>query len=235
MVLKKAIWILYKKCFKIFLLFRIFYRFSHHIKKGYKMEVKICGIRTLDEAKKISDLNPDYLGFVLFFPKSKRNISIDDAATIIKAVPAVKKVAVTVSPTLEQIKKIEYARFDILQIHGAFDISLLKDTDIPVIRAFNAGNIEDLSSYIDNDKVVGLLFDAPSPGSGQTFDYSLIPDIKDNDKKIFLSGGLNPSNVKSAIQAVNPHAVDVSSGVENIDGTGKDIKLVEEFIKAARS
>lgn len=199
------------------------------------MEVKICGIRTLDEAKKISDLNPDYLGFVLFFPKSKRNISIDDAATIIKAVPAGKKVAVTVSPTLEQIKKIEYARFDILQIHGAFDKSLIKDINIPIIRAFNAGNLEDLSFYMNNDKTIGLLFDAPDPGSGKTFDYNMIPDIKDSNKKLFLSGGLNSSNVRKAIQTVNPHAVDVSSGVEKKDGTGKDLNLVEEFIKAARS
>ncbi len=199
------------------------------------MEVKICGIRTLDEAIKISSLNPDYIGFVLFFPKSKRNISIEDAAAIINDLPPIKKVAVTVSPSLEQIKMVENAHFDILQIHGAFDKSLIKNIHIPIIRAFNAGNLEDLSFYMSNDKTIGLLFDAPDPGSGKTFDYSLIPDIKDSHKKIFLSGGLNPSNVKSAIQAVNPHAVDVSSGVENSDGTGKDIKLVEEFIKAARS
>ena len=130
---------------------------------------------------------------------------------------------------------IENAHFDLLQIHGDFDTSLIDYINIPVIRAFNAGNINDLSFYINNDKTLGILFDAPNPGSGKTFDYSLIPDIKDSSKKLFLSGGLNPSNVRIAIQSVNPHAVDVSSGVENSDGTGKDIKLVEEFIKAARS
>ncbi|MBQ3932727.1 MAG: phosphoribosylanthranilate isomerase [Lachnospiraceae bacterium] len=200
------------------------------------MEVKICGIRTLEEAKKISELNPDYIGFVLFFPKSKRNISIEEASCILKGIPSyIKKVAVTVSPSLEQIKMIENAHFDLLQIHGDFDASLIDYINIPVIRAFNAGNINDLSFYINNDKTLGILFDAPNPGSGQTFDYSLIPDIKDNDKKIFLSGGLNPKNVRSAIQAVNPQVVDVSSGVEKKDGTGKDLNLVEEFIKAARS
>ncbi len=200
------------------------------------MEVKICGIKTIDEAVSISKEKPDYIGIVLFFPKSKRNISINEAKELFPFIdPSIKKVAVTVSPDLDQIRQIEEAGFDILQIHGEFDTCLFSKIKLPVIKAFNEGNLESLDLYIDIESVYAFLFDAACPGSGKTFDYNSLPDLSSLSKKIMLSGGLNPSNVSLAIKSVHPDIVDVSSGVENADGNGKDLKKVHDFIANARA
>lgn len=75
-----------------------------------------------------------------------------------------------------------------------------------------------------------LIFDSPKPGSGKTFDWSTIP--KDSPP-FFLAGGLNPENVKEAIEQVNPFAVDVSSGVET-NGI-KDPEKIKDFIRRVRN
>jgi phosphoribosylanthranilate isomerase len=75
-----------------------------------------------------------------------------------------------------------------------------------------------------------LIYDSPNPGSGQTFDWSTIPQ---NGKPFFLAGGLNPENVSEAIKKTQPFAVDVSSGVET-DGV-KDAAKIKEFIRRVRN
>ena len=72
------------------------------------MKIKICGLTSTKEAEYLNDNNVDFAGMVMFFPKSKRNINEDKATEIINALDkSIKKVAVTVSPTLEQVKIIE--------------------------------------------------------------------------------------------------------------------------------
>jgi phosphoribosylanthranilate isomerase len=74
------------------------------------------------------------------------------------------------------------------------------------------------------------IFDSPNPGSGQTFDWSTIPET---GEPFFLAGGLNPENVEEAIKKTAPFAVDVSSGVET-NGV-KNAEKIKEFIRRARS
>ena len=80
---------------------------------------KICGLTTCQEAEWVSEAQADYAGMVLFFPKSKRNISVTQAEKIIQALPdEIKSVAVVVSPDTDQIRQLEKAGFDLIQIHG---------------------------------------------------------------------------------------------------------------------
>ena len=172
---------------------------------------------------------------VLFFPKSKRNITIEQAKEIMKSLSSkIQKVAVVVSPSALQIKEIQEAGFDIVQIHGQVFPEALGILQIPFLRAFNVDNMQEWERYEAEPKCIGYVFDAVKPGSGETFDWSSIPNLPEDGKLYLLAGGLNPDNVGSAVVAMHPYGVDVSSGVESDSGMGKDPEKIEAFVKAVR-
>lgn len=198
-------------------------------------KIKICGLTTPQEAEWVSKSQADYAGMVLFFPKSKRNITIEQAKEImISMLPQIQKVAVVVSPSALQIKEIQEAGFDIVQIHGQVLPEVLETLRIPFLRAFNVDNMQEWERYEAEPKCIGYVFDAVKPGSGETFDWSSIPNLPEDGKPYLLAGGLNPVNVGSAITVMQPYGVDVSSGVERDSGTGKDPEKIETFVKAVR-
>ena len=198
-------------------------------------KIKICGLTTPQEAEWVSKAQADYAGMVLFFPKSKRNITIEQAKEIMKSLSSkIQKVAVVVSPSALQIKEIQEAGFDIVQIHGQVFPEALGILQIPFLRAFNVDNMQEWERYEAESKCVGYVFDAVKPGSGETFDWSSIPNLPEDGKLYLLAGGLNPDNVGSAVAAMHPYGVDVSSGVESDSGTGKDPEKIEAFVKAVR-
>lgn len=198
-------------------------------------KIKICGLTTPQEAEWVSKAQADYAGMVLFFPKSKRNITIEQAKEIMKSLSSkIQKVAVVVSPSALQIKEIQEAGFDIVQIHGQVFSEALGILQIPFLRAFNVDNMQEWERYEAESKCVGYVFDAVKPGSGETFDWSSIPNLPEDGKPYLLAGGLNPDNVGSAVAAMHPYGVDVSSGVESDSGMGKDPEKIEAFVKAVR-
>ena len=199
-------------------------------------KVKICGLKNQTDIKCINTLSPDFAGFVMFFEKSHRNISPEKAQKLLSALdPNIKSVAVTVSPTEEQLEQIHTLGFDYVQIHGKISEKLLSECKTPVIRAINVSGIESIGDIENLDNVKGILFDSAVPGSGQGFDWTLLKKLPKTDKMLFLAGGLTADNVASAICQVHPYAVDVSSGVELADKSGKDYQLVQAFIKNAKS
>lgn len=198
-------------------------------------KIKICGLTTPQEAEWVSKAQADYAGMVLFFPKSKRNITIDRAKEIMKSLSSkIKKVAVVVSPSALQLKEIQEAGFDIVQIHGQVIPEALGILQIPFLRAFNVDNMQEWERYEAEPKCIGYVFDAVKPGSGKTFDWSSIPNLPEDGKPYLLAGGLNPDNVGSAVAAMHPYGVDVSSGVESDSGMGKDPEKIEVFVRAVR-
>lgn len=199
-------------------------------------KVKICGLKNPTDIKCINTLSPDFAGFVMFFEKSHRNISPEKAQKLLSALdPNIKSVAVTVSPTEEQLEQIHTLGFDYVQIHGKISEKLLSECKTPVIRAINVSGIESIGDIENLDNVKGILFDSAVPGSGQGFDWTLLKKLPKTDKMLFLAGGLTTDNVAAAICQVHPYAVDVSSGVELSDKSGKDFELVRTFIKNARN
>lgn len=210
-------------------------------------EIKICGLVSETDAAAVNECLPEYAGMVMFYEKSKRNISVEQAKKIIGLLDKkIKKTAVVVSTDISRTEKIEEAGFDYIQVHGKLSDEVLESVKIPVIRAVNIGEqgfcgdqSEELDKALKNDKIYGVLFDAGTPGSGKTFSWQIIKEqaerIKKAGKIFFLAGGLNPENVAEAVREVCPDAVDVSSGVENESGFGKDLKKIEEFIRKARS
>lgn len=194
--------------------------------------VKVCGLTDTVEADYLNKNKVDFAGFVLFFPKSKRNISIEKAEQIMAELDEnVKKVAVIVSPDESEIQQINGSGFDYVQIHGEIKDRLLEQISKPVFKAFNIKDIKNIHKYQNNAKIVGYVFDAAAPGSGKVFDWSILNDIKRDAKTFILAGGLNDSNVREAVKLVNPDVVDVSSGVEYDSGRGKDPEKIKQFIR----
>lgn len=186
------------------------------------MKIKICGLTSTKEAEYLNENNVDFAGMVMFFPKSKRNINEEKSTEIINALDEnIKKVAVTVSPTLEQVKIIENLGFDYIQIHSKLENNIIENTNIPILKAFNVKDIDEYENFKNIDKIKGFVFDAQEPGSGKTFDWNTLKTFPKSDKLMILAGGLNPDNVANAIKVLHPDCVDVSSGVENKNDIGK--------------
>lgn len=204
-----------------------------NINTNSNTKIKICGLTSPAEARYLNEHHVDFAGMVLFFPKSKRNISIEQAKEIMAALDAsIKRVAVVVSPSIEQIKQIEAAGFDYIQIHGKIPET---EVEAPILKAFNVSDMGSYEKYHNDSRIAGYVFDAIEPGSGKTFDWKLVDNIPRDEKLLLLAGGLNPDNVRMAIEAVHPDGVDVSSGVENDNKAGKNPEKIHDFVAAVKS
>lgn len=204
--------------------------------KGEKQTmIKVCGLTEIGEAAYLNENKIDFAGFVLFFPKSKRNISIEKAEQIMKALDKnIKKVAVVVSPTDKQLREINGSCFDYIQIHGKIADSILQKAEKPILKAFNIDDMNDFDKYSSNEKISGYVFDAAEPGSGKAFDWNILNKVERDGKLFVLAGGLDQDNVKKAVEVVRPDMVDVSSGVENDNGFGKDPEKIRSFAEQIR-
>ncbi len=198
------------------------------------MKVKICGLTNPQEAEYLNRYHADFAGMVLYYPKSKRNITIELAGQIMKCLHKnIKKVAVVVSPTLEQAVEIEKSGFDYIQIHGHIPEHFFEHINIPVLKAFNVTDMDSYEQYHRCEGIAGYVFDAIEPGSGNTFDWSKVSLIPKDEKLLLLAGGLTPDNVAEAIRYVQPDGVDVSTGVECDSGVGKSEEKIRQFIQNA--
>lgn len=202
--------------------------------------IKICGLTRIEDAKAVLEAGADLVGFVMYYPKSKRNVNAHMVLPILDYIrgnnSGVKTVAVTVSPTPKQLETIERMEFDYIQIHGELKEEVLEKAEIPILRAYNIEDSVTNESTLKEDKIKGVIFDGKIPGNGETFDWSLLKNYDRRGKMLMLAGGLTDCNVKRAIREVHPDIVDVSSFVE-YDGEfrGKDPEKIRKFVTAVRS
>ena len=188
-------------------------------------KLKICGLKTKADVEIINETQPDYCGFIVDYPKSRRSLEPNEACRLAANVlETVKKVAVFVDEPMEKVIKT-MASFDMAQLHGKESESYIEElkrkTSKPVIKAVE---------YFCKTKADYLLFDA-GKGEGRAFDWEILKNVR-SSRKYFLAGGLNEENIGSALDALDPYAIDISSGVES-DGK-KDyakIKRITEFLK----
>jgi phosphoribosylanthranilate isomerase len=193
-------------------------------------KVKICGLVCSHDVEIVNEYKPDYIGFV--FAQSKRKISPEQAALLKKALSAdIAAVGVFINePIMNITALVKSGTIDVVQLHGNEDEEYIRELklhtgDTPLIDAVAGGGVLTAPCIADF-----MLFDAPEPGSGKTFDWNTIPQTS---KPFFLAGGLNPDNVADAVAVVKPFAVDVSSGVE-LNGR-KNADLVANFVANARN
>ena len=176
----------------------------------------------------------DAIGLV-FYDKSPRNVALDQAAAIARALPPfVNSVALFVNPQAAEVEAVlRQVRPDVLQFHGEETPEFCRSFGVPYLKAARVRPDSDLlqfaASYADAQ---GFLLDAWSEaghgGTGERFDWNLIP--ANLPKPLILAGGLTPENVRLAIETVHPWAVDVSSGIEQSKGI-KDAARIAAFMK----
>jgi len=210
-----------------------------------RVRVKICGITSYRDLLIAVKAGVDAIGLVVDAPQSPRNLPINKAKKLMKAIPVfVETVVVTASKNLIHLEKIfRELNPHIIQVHGLTHMhkeirELLPDEcligAIQVKTSLNVNTVVEAADTFD-----AILLDSYIPGrhggTGKTHDWKLSRHIRDTiyPKPLILAGGLNPENVKEAIRVVKPYAVDVSSGVESLPGV-KDREKVFEFVKNAK-
>jgi phosphoribosylanthranilate isomerase len=198
------------------------------------MFVKICGITNEDDALLSVAMGADAVGFV--FAPSPRQLAPQKAYDITRRLPPeILTVGVFRNELPSRVVEIAHkAGVKGVQLHGRETAAQTKEVAGHfrwVIKAFGADD-ENLPRA-DQYGTDIVLLDAPDPGSGKVFDWSVAGDAPDS-LRLILAGGLTPDNVAAAIDEVRPWGVDVSSGVERSPGK-KDALAVKHFIEHARA
>jgi phosphoribosylanthranilate isomerase len=195
---------------------------------------KICGITRPEDALHAIQYGVDALGLVFYAP-SPRSVTIEQAQKICRDLPPfVSVVALFVNAEREYVNKVcESVPVSLLQFHGEETRRDCEGYPRPYIKAIRVRNAECFSkAELEFASAQGILADTYKPGvqggTGESFDWSLLPNQR--MKPLILAGGLNASNVRTAMTEVNPFAVDVSGGVEKSKGVKSPV-LIEQFLR----
>jgi phosphoribosylanthranilate isomerase len=191
-----------------------------------------------DDVLAAAGLGVDAVGLV-FYPKSPRNVSIEQAQALTAELPPfVTVTALFLDPDAGKVREVlDKVRIELLQFHGGEPAEFCRSFDRPYIKAVPMGSRADLHEYAQRHaQASALLLDSHAAGqkggTGVSFDWSLIPRI--DGTRIVLAGGLHRGNVATAIRVVRPYGVDVSSGVEEAPGI-KDRGKMAAFVHEVNS
>lgn len=202
-----------------------------------RVRSKICGITRVEDALAAVEAGADAIGLV-FYAKSPRAVSVEQAAEIVQALPPfVTSVGLFVNMPREQVLAVlQQVPLDLLQFHGDESPAECEGYGRPYIKALRVRPGEDLAAAMaPYAGARGILLDTfvegVPGGTGAAFDWSLVP--QGVARPIILAGGLEAYNVAAAIRQVRPYAVDVSGGVEASKGI-KDAGKIRAFVKSVR-
>lgn len=227
-----------------------------------KTRTKICGIRSPEEIELAAFYGADAVGFITEVPvESPRKLDSDTAAYLVSRVPETLSSVLVIMPENADtaLGLIEKIKPDIVQIHSKLpllELEIIKEkTGIPIIKtlsvpaqgeassespgnpAFASSLLEEVSLLEDADIIDSILLDSARPdkpgGTGCVHDWTLSRRISEETQlPLILAGGLKPENVREAVRAVSPYAVDTASGVETCGK--KDAVKIKSFIEEVR-
>lgn len=205
-------------------------------------KIKICGLSRREDIESVNMVSPDYIGFIMGFPKSHRNITIERAKTLRAGLKEeIQVVGVFVDAEISMIVDACAQKvIDIIQLHGREDIRYIErlkavlasvEVQAKIIKAIQVKSKEDLA-LIKEVPADMILLDA-GMGDGRLFSQEQIDLLKSVNRDYFLAGGLNPENVSELLESLHPFGVDVSSGVET--EKKKDRKKIRRFVQNVRN
>ncbi len=195
--------------------------------------IKICGLSRLCDVDFVNESRPDFAGFIINFPKSRRNISAERAAELSsRLAPGIVPVGVFVDERPELVARLlNSGAIAMAQLHGSEDGEYIKQlralSEGRIMQAFRVRDAEDVARA-ENSPADCVLLDG-GQGGGKRFDWSL---AKNFPRPCFIAGGLDADNVSDVIETLRPFAVDMSSGVET--GGLKDEKKITAAVAAVR-
>ncbi len=190
-------------------------------------KIKICGLRRPQDIEAVNAARPDFAGFVVEVPGSRRSVDKRELRELAgRLEEGILSVGVFVNAPPELVAELlEEGTLDLAQLHGQEDeiymAELRRLTEKPLIQAFSIQTGQDTEQALES-RADYLLLDQGRGGTGQTFDWSLLPEI---NRPFFLAGGLGEENLERAIRQVRPWAVDLSSSLET-DGQKDPEKIL---------
>ena len=207
------------------------------------IKVKICGLRDAEAVGAAVAGGAAYVGFV-FYPKSPRFVTVEQAAALVAPLPAsVLSVGLFVDASDEEIGDVlRVAPLRMVQLHGKETVERVEAvkrlTGLPVIKAVGVASSEDIETARGYEAVADLLLlDAKPPvgglpgGNAVAFDWGVLEKVRFG-KPWMLAGGLNAGNIERAVAVTGARLLDVSSGVE--DGVGrKSLEKIRVFLETA--
>ena len=208
------------------------------------MIIKICGIKNRDTLMCCENNNIGFFGMI-FYTKSPRNISIENANNLLKISEKlnINGVGVFVNKEIDKLKEIiERTNLKYVQLHGSEDelyIKKIKKLGIRIIKSISISIKDDLNKIKDYKSADYFLFDYKPKendlpgGNSKSFDWKILKSLK-TDKPWFLSGGVNINNIQQILTDINPYGIDLSSGVEKELGI-KDNQIINNFIRKVKN
>ncbi|MDZ7688564.1 MAG: phosphoribosylanthranilate isomerase [Halobacteriales archaeon] len=194
--------------------------------------IKICGITSREELDVVVEAGVDAVGFVTEVPvDTHRKLTREQTRELVEATPPFVTTVAVVMPEDDE-NAVELARetgADAVQLHNGVGVGPTAEHAKVIER------VEfDEEPHENADAVILDSTDAQGAGgTGETTNWTTAARfVEESDLPVVLAGGLDPSNVREAVEQVEPFAVDVSTGVER--GETKDDVLVEKFVREAR-
>lgn len=204
------------------------------------VRVKVCGLTTLVDAEAADAAGADFLGFI-FYPKSPRYVSLAQFQTMTSRLPPRKKVAVAVTPSVDDLRAWMDAGFDAFQVHfpvATPSAAVAKWAEVVGPERLWLAPRMPPGSVFPPELLLHahtVLWDTYSPegygGSGHTGDWAGFRAVRNEHPKTtwVLAGGLNAENVATALSATGAQMVDVNTGVEAAPGIKDPAKLAAFF------
>lgn len=206
-----------------------------------RTRVKICGLTSAEDRDVAVAAGADALGFIVDVPvETPREISPGRAATLVSgAPPFVDTVLVTMPESIaDAVALQERIGADTVQVHGGLSPSeverLRTRLDAAVIAAVDVDD-EDIEEYavVSDAVLVDSTDEQGAGGTGETHDWERTRTLVETiETPVVLAGGLTPANVETAVDSVEPFAVDTATGVER-EGGRKDRDAVARFVRRA--
>ena len=208
------------------------------------MIIKICGIQNENTLLCCEKNNVNFFGMI-FYQKSPRNISIENASYLQKISENlnINGVGVFVNKNISELEEIiNRLKLKFVQLHGSEDetyIKKIKKNGVKVIKSISVSKRDDLREINKFQSIDYFLFDYKPlkgelpGGNAKSFDWSLLNNLKIT-KPWFLSGGINIDNIQQINNDINPYGIDLSSGVEKELGI-KDNRIINSFIEKLKN